>query len=124
MTARAVARLNRGRQGQASRMAPIFSRVHEEENLMNWLARKPWRRACEFLVLALTLLTAIPAVGQSTTSRDPVSTAPAAAGRTETAPVVVDGETLFHVGGISAFPATQRAAAIAARIREVAADAA
>ena len=41
----------------------------------------------------------------------------------ETAPVVVDGEVLFRVRGVSAFTAEQRARAIAARIREAAADA-
>ena len=39
-----------------------------------------------------------------------------------TAPVVVDGVTLFRVRGISAFPADERARLIADRIREVAAD--
>lgn len=39
-----------------------------------------------------------------------------------TAPVVVDGGALFRVRGVSAFPATERAAAIAARIRTAAAD--
>src|SRR5262245_39878970 len=39
-----------------------------------------------------------------------------------TAPVVVDGVTLFRVRGVSAFPADERARAIAERIRAVAAD--
>jgi small-conductance mechanosensitive channel len=39
-----------------------------------------------------------------------------------TAPVVVDGETLFQVRGISAAPADQRARGIAERIEAVAAD--
>jgi hypothetical protein len=38
------------------------------------------------------------------------------------APVVVDGVTLFHVTGVSAFPAEKRAQAIADRIRTVAAN--
>ncbi len=37
-----------------------------------------------------------------------------------TAPVVVDGQTVFAVRGISSFPAEERAAAIADRIRELA----
>jgi small-conductance mechanosensitive channel len=39
-----------------------------------------------------------------------------------TAPVVVDGVTVLHVRGVSAFPAEERAEAIADRIRTVAAD--
>ena len=39
-----------------------------------------------------------------------------------TAPVVVDGVTLFRVRGISSYPAERRAAEIAKRITEVAAD--
>ena len=39
-----------------------------------------------------------------------------------TAPVVVDGVTLFSVRGVSAFPADERAGGIAARIRAAAAD--
>jgi small-conductance mechanosensitive channel len=41
-----------------------------------------------------------------------------------TAPVVVDGVTLFHVRGVSAFPADERAALIAQAIRAAARDAA
>ena len=39
-----------------------------------------------------------------------------------TAPVVIDGVTLFRVRGVSAFPADERAEAIADRLRAVAAD--
>lgn len=39
-----------------------------------------------------------------------------------TAPVTVDGRTLFHLRGVTAYPAEQRAAAIAERIRQVAQD--
>jgi small-conductance mechanosensitive channel len=42
--------------------------------------------------------------------------------RIVTAPVVVDGTRLFRVQGIAAYPAQERAAAIAARIEEVAAN--
>jgi small-conductance mechanosensitive channel len=55
-----------------------------------------------------------------------VSTAPGAfaqdAPPVATAPVVVDGETLFRVRGVSAFPAQERAGLIAERILEMAAD--
>jgi len=39
-----------------------------------------------------------------------------------TAPIIVDGRTLFRVRGVSALPAQERAAAIANRIRALAAD--
>jgi hypothetical protein len=39
-----------------------------------------------------------------------------------TAPVIVDGLTLFRVRGISSFPADERARGITERIREAAAD--
>ena len=39
-----------------------------------------------------------------------------------TAPVVIDGVTLFHVRGVSALPADERARIIADRIRAIAAD--
>jgi small-conductance mechanosensitive channel len=41
---------------------------------------------------------------------------------TVTAPVVVDGRVLFRVRGVTAFPASERAATIAQRIRAVAED--
>ena len=40
----------------------------------------------------------------------------------ETAPVIVDGRELFRVGGVSAYPAPERAKTIAERIRALAAD--
>ena len=40
----------------------------------------------------------------------------------ETAPVVVDGVTLFYVRGVSAFPAARRAQQISSKIRALAAD--
>src|SRR5207245_11576324 len=40
---------------------------------------------------------------------------------TATAPVVVDGATLFRVRGLSAYPADERASAIADRVRAAAA---
>ena len=39
-----------------------------------------------------------------------------------TAPVVIDGDVLFRVRGVSAFPAEQRAESIAGRIRDLAED--
>ena len=46
----------------------------------------------------------------------------AQAGEPAVAPVVLDGDTLFSVRGISSFPAERRAGRIAEAIREVAAD--
>ena len=43
-------------------------------------------------------------------------------GEPAVAPVVLDGDTLFSVRGISSFPAERRAGRIAEAIREVAAD--
>ena len=40
----------------------------------------------------------------------------------ETAPIVIDGTVLFNVRGFSAFPAEERAKAIARRIKKVASD--
>jgi small-conductance mechanosensitive channel len=59
------------------------------------------------LLLALACAAFTPAAGQEADS---------------TAPVVVDGDTLFMVRGVSAFPAERRAAAIAGRIRDFASD--
>jgi small-conductance mechanosensitive channel len=47
---------------------------------------------------------------------------PGQAGEPAVAPVVLDGDTLFSVRGISSFPAERRAGRIAEAIREVAAD--
>jgi small-conductance mechanosensitive channel len=41
---------------------------------------------------------------------------------TQTAPVTIDGETLFYLRGVTAYPATERAAALRSRIIEVAKD--
>jgi small-conductance mechanosensitive channel len=41
----------------------------------------------------------------------------------QTAPVVIDGETLFYLRGVTAFPAAQRAAAVKGRIVALAKDA-
>lgn len=70
---------------------------------------RPWRLAA--------LLGLVAAAAGAATTDLPAPSAPVA-----TAPVVVDGEVLFHVRGITAYPAEQRADAIAAEIRGVAAD--
>ena len=47
---------------------------------------------------------------------------PAGEAETPTAPVTLDGVTLFHVRGVSSLPADQRAQRIEERLRAVAAD--
>ena len=65
------------------------------------------RRGIPVTLLVLALARAAPASAQEADS---------------TAPVVVDGDTLFMVRGVSAFPAERRAVEIAGRIRDFAAD--
>jgi len=71
-------------------------------------------RAPARLVLLVVLSTALAGV----TSSALAAGAPAIA----TAPIVIDGVRLFHVRGVTAYPADERAAAIAERIRAAAAD--
>src|SRR5688572_4231878 len=47
---------------------------------------------------------------------------PASEGEVQQAPVIVDGETLFSVRGLAAYPADRRAREIAGRIRALAAN--
>jgi small-conductance mechanosensitive channel len=61
----------------------------------------------QVLALALSVLAYTPALAQEADS---------------TAPVVIDGDTVFRVRGISAFPAARRATEIAGRINEFASD--
>jgi len=71
-------------------------------------ARRPW------LVLVLLLSGTLLLAMANARAADVPTTA--------TAPVVVDGVTLFRVRGVSAYPAEERAQAIADRLRAVAAD--
>jgi small-conductance mechanosensitive channel len=71
--------------------------------------------------LALALLSAAPAGAQAPSPPPPaVGAGPEAEIARVTAPVVLDGETLFRVRGTSTYPAEERARGIAARIVEVA----
>jgi small-conductance mechanosensitive channel len=70
-------------------------------------------------VLGLVALNA-PVAAQDSASQHP--TADESVAEQPTAPVVLDGVTLFRVRGVSAFPAEQRAKEIAARIAALAAD--
>lgn len=73
-------------------------------------------------VLCLTLLlTSLVASAQQGNSEESTS-AEDTASEIQTAPVKLDGETLFWVRGISAYPAEKRAAVIAGRIEAVAKD--
>src|SRR5512143_4240416 len=68
-----------------------------------------------FILVLLTLITA----PLSHAQQSPAPPAPAASSH-ETAPVVIDGKTLFSVRGVQAFPAAERAASVEERIRKVA----
>jgi small-conductance mechanosensitive channel len=71
------------------------------------------------LIAAITVSTRVAAQDTaSTRGRDAMESAV----ELPTAPVIVDGVTLFRVRGISSYPAERRAAEIAKRITEVAAD--
>lgn len=74
-----------------------------------------WRDVTLLLLLVLT-------AGVSGSAQAQDSTATQAGIDQPTAPVVVDGAVLFSVRGVSSYPAERRAADIAHRIREVAAD--
>jgi len=65
---------------------------------------------------------ALPLGGHVLAAPTQMQTAPAPGSAIELAPVVVDGDVLFRVRGITSFPAQQRAAGIAARIESVARD--
>ena len=72
------------------------------------------------VLLSLSLFGDASAEGQSSAPEQ--ETGEEAALGSATAPVIVDGVTLFRVTGISAFPPEKRAAAIADRIRTAAAN--
>jgi small-conductance mechanosensitive channel len=74
------------------------------------------------LVLALVILSGAPAFGQGAATGDAARTREAVVPEMSRAPVLIDGERLFQVRGVSAYPAEQRAGEIAARIRTLAAD--
>jgi small-conductance mechanosensitive channel len=78
------------------------------------------RRALfSFGVTVAMLVWTGPALGQAPTG-GAAETAPGAAEGVARAPVVIDGEALFSVRGISAYPAERRAAEFEARIRTLA----
>jgi small-conductance mechanosensitive channel len=85
------------------------------------LIRRLPRRATGALLLGLLLLAAAPVRAQAPQPAAPPS--PDEVGAIPpTAPVVIDGKTLFYVRGVSAYPAGQRAEDLGRRIVEFAAD--
>jgi len=74
-----------------------------------------------FLVVVAVASVARPNNAQARPGSDNASVIVAEKG-IATAPVSIDGRVLFRVRGVTAFPAAERAAAIASRIREMAAD--
>jgi len=74
------------------------------------------------LLFAVVLWPALPASAQMPASSSAPSTAEEAVAAPPTAPVVVDGVTLFRLRGVAAYPAEQRARDVAARIVSIAAD--
>ena len=71
------------------------------------------------LVLALAILSPHGAAQQSNSQSPPSD---GSGGEVQAAPVKLDGQTLFRVRGVSAYPADQRAKSIANHIRAVAKD--
>lgn len=74
----------------------------------------PWF-GCAMIVAAVVL----PSLSMGATPPAP-QRAPVPAAGIETAPVVIDGEVLFHLRGISSFPAKQRARDVVGRIEAIA----
>lgn len=82
------------------------------------------RAAATSLVLSLIVTAAIgwavPAAGQDAGAAPQRAPSPAAEADVPLAPVVIDGETLFSVRGVSSYPAERRARDVAERIRTIA----
>ncbi len=75
------------------------------------------------LVVAFALSASVPALGQDAEQAGDASRATQEAEvETRQAPVVIDGETLFSLRGVSAYPAERRAREIEGRIRALAAN--
>ena len=75
------------------------------------------------LCLLVAAVPAAPAWSQETNdAAEPAPSESAPDDLVPTAPVTIDGETLFRVRGVSSYPATHRADVIADRIRELASD--
>jgi small-conductance mechanosensitive channel len=79
-------------------------------------------RRIRSLVILVTLWATSPVFGQSVQDLTPADKDSAADSDARQATVIIDGEPLFFVRGVSAFPAARRAREIADRIRTVAAN--
>jgi small-conductance mechanosensitive channel len=82
----------------------------------------PVRRPLWLGLFATAIVWNSNADAQRSTAAQTAEPAPESAVEAPTAPVTIDGVTLFRVRGISSYPAERRAAEIADRIREVAAN--
>lgn len=78
------------------------------------------RKFCLSIFIALFLMSTPPAGAAADDARPDASASPELT--LETAPVQIDGHTLFTVRGLSSFPAGKRAEGIRARIEDVATD--
>jgi len=99
----------------------VIDRVgcEKSETLLRWWMRALARSAPLFFSIAIVLMRAVPSGAQAPPEDIPKTHAEQAY---ETAPVTLDGETLFRVRGVTAFPAEVRAKGISERVRALAAD--
>src|SRR6185436_18148648 len=81
----------------------------------------PVRRLLSLGLVAAIVVSGAAAAQDSTSAQDRRAQAESAI-ELPTAPVMVDGVTLFRVRGVSSYPAERRAAEIAKRIADVAGD--
>jgi len=84
--------------------------------------REPPKRSVWLFLFALALCPDLPANAQAPASSPAPLPAEEAGAAPPTAPIVIDGATLFSLRGIAAYPAEQRARDVAARIVSIAAD--
>jgi len=89
----------------------------ERRCAVSMLSRQPGRRPVAIVALLIACVT-------SAVVPRPAMAAPneRSSAAIETAPVVIDGEVLFQVRGVTAFPAQKRAARIEERVRALAAN--
>lgn len=83
---------------------------------------QPFRLARNLAALGTVALAVVLASAATAATPVPPGQAAAPPARADSAPVLVDGETLFHVRGTTALPARKRAGEISQRIQAIAAD--
>lgn len=86
-----------------------------------WLTARTVRKLSGPVLLTTVALAALTPVTMAQSIGEEAAIV-AAEMRQDTAPVILDGRTLFRLRGVSAYPAEQRARAIAERIEALAAD--